>query len=124
FDDYLLRRSGARLLLGSALTSLQRVADGWIANGGIRSRFVVGAGGHFCPVAKLLGVSKSESPVVAQEVEFEMDTPQRLGCRVERQTPELYFCRDMKGYGWCFRKGDFLNVGLGRADPHHLPAHV
>jgi flavin-dependent dehydrogenase len=30
----------------------------------------------------------------------------------------------MKGYGWCFRKGDVLNIGLGRADPLHLPAHV
>ena len=30
----------------------------------------------------------------------------------------------MKGYGWCFRKGNFLNVGLGRADPHQLSAHV
>jgi flavin-dependent dehydrogenase len=36
----------------------------------------------------------------------------------------LYFCSDMKGYGWCFRKGDLLNVGLGRADPHRLSAHV
>jgi flavin-dependent dehydrogenase len=30
----------------------------------------------------------------------------------------------MKGYGWCFRKGDVLNVGLGRADPHRLASHV
>jgi len=30
----------------------------------------------------------------------------------------------MKGYGWAFRKGDLLNVGLGRADPHGLPSHV
>jgi menaquinone-9 beta-reductase len=28
----------------------------------------------------------------------------------------LYFCRDMKGYGWCFRKGAFLNIGIGRLD--------
>lgn len=30
----------------------------------------------------------------------------------------------MKGYGWCFRKGVYLNIGLGRADPHLLPAHI
>jgi flavin-dependent dehydrogenase len=124
FDDYLLRRSGARLLLGRALTSLDRAADGWIANGVIQARFLVGAGGHFCPVAKLVGIRESESPVVAQEVEFEMDAGQVAACRVQRETPELYFCPDMKGYGWCIRKGDVLNVGLGRADPHHLPAHV
>ena len=37
------------------------------------------------------------------------------------ETPELYFCRDFKGYGWCFRKGDYLNVGFGRVDGHALP---
>jgi flavin-dependent dehydrogenase len=36
----------------------------------------------------------------------------------------LFFCPDMKGYGWCFRKGNFLNIGLGRADSHGLPGHV
>ena len=122
FDDYLLRRSGAQLLLGAALTRLQRASDGWIANDEIRARMIVGAGGHFCPVARLLGgKASSESPVVAQEVEFELDARH---CRVQCNTPELYFCSDMKGYGWCFRKGDFLNIGLGRADPLHLPAHV
>jgi menaquinone-9 beta-reductase len=30
----------------------------------------------------------------------------------------------MKGYGWCVRKGNFLNVGLGRLDPRGLPGYV
>jgi menaquinone-9 beta-reductase len=125
FDDYLLRRSGARLLLGEALKKLERSADGWIANGQVHARLVVGAGGHFCPVARLKGAKSSgEAAVVAQEVEFAMDANQRAQCRVRGEVPELYFCRDMKGYGWCFRKGDYLNVGLGRADPHQLSAHV
>jgi flavin-dependent dehydrogenase len=38
--------------------------------------------------------------------------------------PELYFCPDLKGYGWCFRKGRFLNIGLGRTDPERLSEHV
>jgi menaquinone-9 beta-reductase len=125
FDDYLLKRSGARLLLGTALTSLRRSDDGWIVNDQIRARVVVGAGGHFCPVARLVGAKpENEAPVVAQEIEFQMNADQRAGCSVRGDTPELYFCPDMKGYGWCFRKGDVLNVGLGRADPHGLPAHV
>jgi menaquinone-9 beta-reductase len=45
-------------------------------------------------------------------------------CQVRAEVPELYFCSDMKGYGWCFRKGNYLNVGLGRADSHKLPSHV
>ena len=62
--------------------------------------------------------------MVAQEIEFAMDARQQAGCGVRKDTPELYFCSDMKGYGWCFRKGDVLNVCLGRADPHRLSSHV
>jgi len=36
FDDYLLRRSGARLLEGISLASLQRDSGGWIVNGNMR----------------------------------------------------------------------------------------
>jgi flavin-dependent dehydrogenase len=124
FDDYLLKRSGARLMAPAALTSLRR-DGGWVVNDGIRARLVVGAGGHFCPVAKLTGAKPSrENAVVAQEAEFEMDAPQQTGCRVRPDTPELYFCADLKGYGWCFRKNNFLNIGLGRMDQHRLSEHV
>ena len=125
FDEYLLRRSGARLLEPSALTGLERESGGWLVNGQIKTRLVVGAGGHFCPVAKLTGAKQAgENAVVAQEAEFEMDERQRAGCRVRPEVPELYFCADMKGYGWCFRKQNFLNIGLGRMDRRRLSEHV
>jgi menaquinone-9 beta-reductase len=125
FDEYLLRRSGARLLEGVSLASLQRDNGGWIVNGQTRARLLVGAGGHFCPVAKLTGAKGTrENAVVAQEAEFEMDEPQRAGCRIRPEVPELYFCADIKGYGWCFRKQNFLNIGLGRMDQHRLSEHV
>jgi menaquinone-9 beta-reductase len=125
FDDYLVRRSGARLLEGAALTSLKRENGGWIVNEQISARLVVGAGGHFCPVAKLTGSRPArENAVVAQEAEFEMDDREQRGCRVRPDTPELYFCADIKGYGWCFRKNNYLNIGLGRLDQHRLSEHV
>jgi menaquinone-9 beta-reductase len=125
FDDYLLRRSGARLRLGASLTGLERSADGWIVNGEIQARMIVGAGGHFCPVARFLGAdARKEIAVVAQEAEFEMDARERAACAIREDVPELYFCRDMRGYGWCFRKGDYLNIGLGRLDARGLPRHV
>lgn len=125
FDDHLLRRCGALLYLREALTSLRRTERGWIANERLEARLVVGAGGHFCPVARLTQAKAgSEAAVVAQETEFQMDASQLAQCRVRADVPELYFCRDMKGYGWCFRKGNYLNIGLGRADPHQLSAHV
>lgn len=125
FDEFLLRRCGARLVQGVELKTLERSDTGWIANGEIRARLVVGAGGHFCPVARLTGArSKGENVVAAQEAEFEMDAHQRAGCAVRPELPELYFCSDLKGYGWCFRKENFLNVGLGRMDQHRLSEHV
>ncbi len=125
FDDYLLQRCGARLISGTPLKSLARSGDTWIVNGEIQTRLIVGAGGHFCPVARYLGAeARQEVAVAAQEVEFEMNPRQREACRIRGEIPELYFCADMKGYGWCFRKGDFLNIGLGRLDSHSLPGHV
>jgi flavin-dependent dehydrogenase len=76
-------------------------------------------------VARYLGASaRKEEAVAAQEVEFEMNEEQREACAIRGDIPELYFCPDLKGYGWCFRKGDYLNIGLGRLDAHSLPAHV
>lgn len=124
FDEYLLRRSGAHVCEGTAITSLKRSDDGWIVNDKIKTRLLVGAGGHFCPVARLLGNTQADEPVVAQEVEFEMDAQEAAACAIQAQIPELYFCNDLQGYGWCFRKGNFLNVGLGRLDQHALPEHV
>lgn len=125
FDHYLLQRCGAREFQTMPVTRLERAGDHWIVDGRIRARLVVGAGGHFCPVARFLGAdARQEVAVAAQETEFEMTAGQRDGCSVLAEVPELFFCPDMKGYGWCFRKGNFLNVGLGRLDPHALPAHV
>lgn len=125
FDEYLLRRSGARLMEGVSVSGLERDSDGWIVNGSIRTRLLIGAGGHFCPVAKLTGSKPArEHAVVAQESEFEMDEQQQTRCQVSAEQPELYFCADLKGYGWCFRKQNFLNIGLGRMDPHRLSEHV
>ena len=125
FDHYLLKRSRARLMEGHPLESLIRSEGWWIANGDIRGRVVIGAGGHFCPVARLTAAKSSpESVVVAQETEFAMNARQLEECRVEANTPELYFCADLKGYGWCFRKQNYLNIGLGRMDPHGLKEHL
>lgn len=126
FDDYLLRRSGARLLLGQPLDSVRRDGKQWIVNDAISTPLVIGAGGHFCPVARFMGakLGADEPVIAAKEIEFEMDELQRYECQVHGDTPELYFCRDLKGYGWCFRKGDHLNIGLGREGSHLLTEHL
>jgi flavin-dependent dehydrogenase len=125
FDHYLLQRSGACVCEGVALNHLQRVDGRWIVNGQVSAPVIVGAGGHFCPVARAIGAAKrGEAAVVAQEIEFELDRAQAADCSIAPDTPELYLCSDLKGYGWCFRKQGFINIGLGRLDRHELTRHI
>ncbi|NUQ63780.1 MAG: NAD(P)/FAD-dependent oxidoreductase [Pirellulales bacterium] len=126
FDDYLLRRSGAALELSQPLDTIERAGGRWVVNGRFQTSLVVGAGGHFCPVARLLGEEKNSTEIVlaAQEIEFEMDPQQQAQCRAVAETPEIYFCEDLEGYGWCIRKGNYLNIGLGRLDRRRISAHV
>ncbi|OFW03430.1 MAG: hypothetical protein A3I61_16655 [Acidobacteria bacterium RIFCSPLOWO2_02_FULL_68_18] len=123
FDDYLLRRSGARVFQTTPLGSLERRGDSWIANGEVSARVVIGAGGHFCPVARLLrgGAGEAVRPVVAKEAEFRIEAG---SCDVPGEVPELFFCRDLEGYGWCVRKGEYLNIGLGRRGHGDLNPHI
>lgn len=141
FDNYLLRRTGAQLRLGEPFRSIRSEGSDWVVNESIRSPLVIGAGGHFCPVARHFSASDTDSvtpnagkpatrpqpelPVVlAQEIEFEMTPAQSERCTVLPDRPELLFCPDLKGYGWIFRKRDWLNIGLGREQEGHLSTHV
>lgn len=120
FDHHLLENSGARLHLGEAVRAVERTGRRWVINGRFSAPMLVAAGGHFCPIASRLGGRRHGPVVAAQEIEFALDARQKSACRVAPETPELYFCGDLAGYGWCFRKGDFLNVGLGREDRDSL----
>ena len=125
-DAFLLERCGAKLYLGEPLRSLERDAGGWIANGALHAPVLVGAGGHFCPVARQLApAARAAEPVIAaQEVEFELDPEQARACPVSPDVPELFFERDLRGYAWLVRKGPVLNVGIGRQDTHDLSGHA
>jgi flavin-dependent dehydrogenase len=175
FDAFLLQRSGARVFDRTAVARIERARDGWRVEGVGEAPMLVGAGGHFCPVARLLNPGRSrnsaidtgegpakagphvrelkgpaegpakagphvrelkgpaEGPakagphvhveeqvvVAAQELEVRLEPDE--ACPVSGELPELYFCRDLLGYGWCVRKGSYLNVGLGRLDQRRLP---
>ena len=122
FDAFLLRRAGVCVRDGTPLNSLERRNGTWIANGELQTPIVIGAGGHFCPVARYLrGGADTVPPVVAREAEFRLD-----GFDDERvdEAPELFFCRDLEGYAWCVRKGAYLNIGIGRRTSRGFADHV
>ncbi|MGO1460789.1 MAG: NAD(P)/FAD-dependent oxidoreductase [Marinobacter sp.] len=126
FDHYLLNLTDMPKQLGVPVKRIVRKDGNWQINDAWSAPLLVGAGGHFCPVARLIGdgPGSHETAVVAKEVEFEMTDQQASNCEAQGDTPELWFCRDLKGYAWVFRKGNYLNVGLGREDNHKLTAHL
>ncbi|HXW07653.1 MAG TPA: FAD-dependent oxidoreductase, partial [Vicinamibacterales bacterium] len=70
FDWFLLQRSGAHIVQGTPLRMIERSGDVWTVNGAWRTPVIVGAGGHFCPVAQRLWPKPARGLVVAQEVEL------------------------------------------------------
>lgn len=121
FDTFLLRRSGARVLEGTPVASMRREGGRWIVNEAIAAPYLVAAGGHFCPVARhLRGERDVEAPVVAKEAEFLVEE----SAAGPADPPELFFCEDFQGYGWCVRKGAYLNVGIGRRSAADFNRHV
>ena len=120
FDHYLLERAraaGCDVREGARVTAVTPGPEGVevvTARGVHSAPFVVGAGGHWCPVARAFGhVSGDEEVVIAQESETRLP-PERVAALGESwRAPELYVERDLKGYGWYFPKGDVLNVGIG-----------
>ncbi|MDH5648347.1 MAG: NAD(P)/FAD-dependent oxidoreductase [Gammaproteobacteria bacterium] len=126
FDHYLLQRSEATKITGQPVKTIRRIGRSFIINESFQTPLLIGAGGHFCPVARYLGakIGSGERVVAAKEIEFEMSPHQQQLCAVVPERPELYFCEDLKGYAWVFRKDGFLNIGLGREDNHKLSEHI
>lgn len=125
FDEYLLTRSAVRRLDEEPVREIERNGDAWLVNRRIRARLLVGAGGHFCPVARVLNPGASSGRVIAaQEMEFELDDGEAAACGVAGPSPELYFWPDFSGYAWCVRKGRVLNIGAGVLAPGSLPRAI
>jgi geranylgeranyl reductase family protein len=126
FDHYLLQRSGAEVRQNFTLSSLVRDGAEWIVNESIRADMLVGAGGHFCPVARWLNPAVEAPPplVLAQETEFFIEPGEEASWPTLPGVPELYFCSDLRGYGWCFRKAQHLNIGFGLLGGRSLPKAV
>ena len=120
FDHFLLERAaavGADVRWGIRVTGVS-AGPAAVAVETERGRFeapvVIGAGGHRCPVARVLGeVSEREEVVVAQESETRLGPEWTERLRPFMEAPEIYVEPDLRGYGWFFPKQDFINIGIG-----------
>lgn len=107
FDHWLLHRSGAPVET-HRVASILREGGRYIIDGTYACRYLVGAGGTHCPVARTFFPPREPGRlIVAQEEEFiypEADPDMRA----------WFFENDLRGYSWYFPKaGGVVNVGVG-----------
>jgi flavin-dependent dehydrogenase len=116
-DDFLLRGSGADLHLGISVKQIERDAGGLWSIGRLRAKYLVGAGGTHCPVARMLAPARPRRAVGVQELELQTDAAAVARTRLGNDgEPELVLFNDVGGYGWNVPKSDWLNVGCGTLD--------
>lgn len=123
FDDFLLRRSGADLVLGHRVKTIERAGAAFVVDRRWRTRYLIGAGGTHCPVSRQIFGSRSDRPVGARELEFPCDPEAIARSRAGRDgEPELLLHDDLRGYSWNIPKTSWLNVGCGTLQPGQVRA--
>ena len=110
FDHWLLQRSKTKVYTHDVKIIKQKV-EGYYIDDKFQSKYLVGAGGTFCPVYSTffreINARASENLVVALEEEFEYNYSDN-NCY-------LWFLEnELPGYSWYVPKENgFLNVGIG-----------
>jgi len=113
FDDWLLRLSGAPFHQHT-VQHIKATHDGYEIDGEYSCKYLVGAGGTFCPVYReLFAEQYPRDPrllITALEEEF-------IHPAADRQVRMWFFQDQLPGYAWYAPKsGGYLNVGIGAAE--------
>lgn len=110
FDDFLLRRSGARVLQHK-VRDIRKENGGYLIDDEFRCKYLIGAGGTSCPVYRAFfhgrcpRSSRLQTATYEQEFLYDWKDP----------TCHLWFFEDgLPGYAWYVPKANgYINVGLG-----------
>lgn len=110
FDNWLLQRAGVPVIV-HAVKNIAASQDGYTIDGEYQSKYLVGAGGTYCPVYRTL--FKTDNPkekkalIAAVEEEFQYPSADAR-CR-------LWFLQNrLPGYAWYVPKANgYINVGVG-----------
>ena len=115
FDEFLLKRSNVQTIQGHNVRQIEKDSEGyWVVDRQYRAKYLVGAGGTHCPVARSLFPELDSAQCGTQEREFEGDGTAIAACRAgEDGEPEIILHDDMRGYSWNVPKGEWLNIGTG-----------
>ena len=110
FDDFLLRRAGARVLQHK-VREIRRDNGDYVIDGEFRSKYLVGAGGTRCPVYRALFSDRHprgsglQTATYEQEFAYDWHDP---ACHL------WFFDAGLPGYAWYVPKANgYINVGLG-----------
>ncbi len=121
-DAWLLAQSGADVHQLPVKT-IDSDGDDWVIEGRFRARWLIGAGGTHCPVARSLFPARPGRPVGARELELHADPGAIAAARVGADgEPQLLLHDDLRGYSWNIPKTDWLNVGSGTMDARQVLA--
>ncbi len=116
FDAWLLERSGVEVLR-HAVREVRRDGEGFVIDGALCCRYLIGAAGTSCPVYRTLFRETSPRPRSLQTVTLELEFPYEWtdpDCRL------WFFEHGLPGYSWYVPKArGWLNVGIG-AMAHRL----
>ncbi len=115
FDDFLLKRSNVETIEGHNVRQIEKDSDGyWVIDNLYRAKYLIGAGGTHCPVARAVFPEKENLQCGTQEREFEGNAEEIAATRAGKDgEPEIFLHDDVKGYSWNVPKGNWLNVGTG-----------
>ncbi len=115
FDNFLLRRSKAETVEGHHVRHIDEDQEGfWVIDQKFRTKYLIGAGGSHCPVARNLFPNLNDPPCGTQEKEFEGNFEEIAACRAGADgEPEILIHDNMRGYSWNVPKSQWLNIGTG-----------
>ncbi|MBF2760558.1 MAG: NAD(P)/FAD-dependent oxidoreductase [Ectothiorhodospiraceae bacterium AqS1] len=112
FDDYLLKRSKARVFVHNARTiESDPNAGGFTVDGRFRARYLVGAGGTRCPVYRSLFRDANPRARELQAATYEHEIPYEWK---DERCHLWFFDKGLPGYAWYVPKQNgYLNCGIG-----------
>ena len=110
FDRWLLERSGVPVE-NHTVETIRQEKGSYIVDETYRCRYLVGAGGTYCPVYRTFFASRFPRPREKMITTLEIEFPYSYR---DKNCYLWFFDNDLAGYSWYVPKGNgYLNLGIG-----------
>jgi len=110
FDDWLLKRSKAKLINHKVLT-IEQENNHFVIDDMFRSKIIIGAGGTHCPVYRKFFSKISPRDESDRIITLEQEFPYQV---TNKQCHLWMVENKLSGYSWYVPKGNsYMNIGIG-----------